>query len=266
MELSKELFSTLEKYLRPNTFPVAIKIAQKDLDMPKYRSPLASFGGSRLSVCQAIGLARRWGWLIHYTEEDHICPGSFMFFGHTSVPEDVTEGRRFHYPAYAASEEIGKEIQKHMHSVEKDSIHSLYIAPLEKADFIPDVVLMYGNAAQVVRLIQATVYSDGGAVSSQFIGRGACGSSIIVPYQTGECNVIIPGSGERLFAILEDNELLFSIPNEKFQSVIDGLKETHKRTPSRIPTPFMGMTQQPYFPQPYMDAAEGFDKEFPKKP
>lgn len=263
MELSKELFTTLEKYLRPNTFPVAIKVAEKDLNMPKYRSPLVSFG-SRIAVCQAIGLARRWGWRIHYTEEDHICPGSFMFFGYTAVPEDVIEGKRFHHPSYAASEEIGKDLQTYMKNVEKGSVHSLYITPLEKADFVPDVVLMYGNAAQVVRLIQATVYSEGGAVKSQFIGRGACGSSIIVPYKTDECNVIIPGSGERLFAILEDNELIFSIPYSKFQGVINGLKETHKRTPSRIPTPFMGMTQQPVFPQSYTDAAAGFDTEFPK--
>lgn len=265
MELSQELLNVLEKYLRPNTFPVAVKVAAKDLELPKYRSPLASFG-NRVAVCQAVGLARRWGWRLHYTEEDHTCPGSFMFFGYTSIPENIIEGKRFHYPSYAASEEIGKEIQKHMHHIEQDSVHSLYIAPLAKAEVVPDLVLVYGNAAQIVRLIQASVYTEGDPVASQFIGRGACASSIILPYKTGKCNVIIPGSGERLFAILEDNELLFSIPYAKFQSIITGLTETHKRTASRIPTPFMGMTQTPVFPASYMEAAEDFDKEFPKKP
>lgn len=265
MELARELLETLEKYLRPTTFPVAVKIADHDLDLAKYRSPLASFG-NRIAVCQAVSLARRWGWRIHYKEEDHTCPGSFMFFGYTSVPEDVTEGRRFHAPTYAATPEIGKEIQKNMHHLEKGSVHSLYIAPLMKADFVPDVVLVYGTAAQIVRLIQASVYSDGDAVSSKFIGRGACGSSIVLPYRDGKCNVIIPGSGERLFAILEDHELLFSIPYGKFQSIITGLSETHKKTPSRIPTPFMGMTQLPVFPESYMEAAKDFDREFPKKP
>lgn len=263
MELAKELLGVVEKYLRPITFPVAVKLADKPLDLPKYRSPVRTFG-NRIAVCQAIGLARRWGWRIHYTEEDHTCPGSYMFFGYTSVPEDVREGRRFHAPTYAATPEIGKEIQKNMHHLEKDSIHSLYITPLAKADFVPDVVLVYGNSAQIVRLIQAAVYSDGGAVESKFIGRGACGSSIVLPYKNNECNVIIPGSGERLFAILEDNELLFSIPYTKFPSIIDGLTETHKKTASRIPTPFMGMTQFPVFPESYLEAAQDFDKEFPK--
>lgn len=265
MELTKELLNTLEEYLRPNTFPVAVKVAEKDLNMPKYRSHFKTFG-SRITLCQAIGMARRSGYQMHYTEEDHICPGSFMFFGYTSIPKDVTEGKCFHYPSYAASEEIGREIQKHMLTVEKGSVHSIYVTPLKKADFLPDVVLFYGNAAQVVRLIQAAVYSDGGVIASQFMGRGACASSIVYPLQTGKCNVIIPGSGERLFAILDDNELLFAIPYGKFQSIISGLRETHKRTPSRIPTPFMGMAMQPFFPQSYLDPVKGFDAQFPKNP
>lgn len=265
MDLSKKLFDTIETYIRPYSFPVAVKMATNEMEMPKFISPIKTMG-RRIAVCQAVGLSRRMGWNIHYTQEDHVCPGSYMIFGYTKVPDMVKQGGGFHYPVYSATPELGQDTHKYMQGLEEGELHSFFLSPLKKLSFVPDVVLVYGNPAQIVRFIQAVVYSEGGVVTSNFMGRGACSASIVTPYKSKKCNVVIQGGGERLFAITDDTEIVFSIPYNMFQSVITGIEETHKQGVSRIPTPFMGMTMEPKFPKSYMEAARFFSSQFPKQP
>ena len=56
MDLSK-ILDTIETYIRPYSFPVAVKIATSEMEMPKFLSPIKALG-HRIAVCQAIGLSR----------------------------------------------------------------------------------------------------------------------------------------------------------------------------------------------------------------
>jgi uncharacterized protein (DUF169 family) len=53
---------------------------------------------------------------------------------------------------------------------------------LHLATFDPDVVVCYGNSAQITRFVQGALYKVGGYIESRFAGRGACGGEITVPY------------------------------------------------------------------------------------
>ena len=63
----------LQLYIRPQTFPVAIRMLRPGEDIPeKARRPARDF--KKLSMnCQVIDMARRYGWMIALTREDHIC-------------------------------------------------------------------------------------------------------------------------------------------------------------------------------------------------
>src|SRR2546422_11319267 len=66
----------LQVYIRPQTFPVAIRMLRPGEEIPeKARRPARDF--KKLSMnCQVIDMARRYGWMIALTREDHICsPG-----------------------------------------------------------------------------------------------------------------------------------------------------------------------------------------------
>ena len=49
--------------------------------------------------------------------------------------------------------------------MEIGAIKSMVAAPLHRADFAPDLVLIYGNGAQIVRLIQTANYREGGRLN-----------------------------------------------------------------------------------------------------
>ena len=127
------------------------------------------------------------------------------------------------------------------------------VAPLHLAAFDPDVVIVYGNAAQITRLVQGALYKEGGYIESRFAGRGACGGEVVVPFVQDRCNVIIPGGGERIFAVTADDELAFAMPKSKFNDVIEGIIKTHKGGVARIPTPFAGVNMKPQFPKYYWE-------------
>src|SRR3989440_10618786 len=63
----------LQTYLRPQTFPVAIRMLKPGEPIPdRAKRPARDF--KKLSMnCQVIDMARRYGWTIALTREDHIC-------------------------------------------------------------------------------------------------------------------------------------------------------------------------------------------------
>jgi uncharacterized protein (DUF169 family) len=63
----------LTYYLRPQTFPVAVRMLRPGEPIPeRARRPARDF--KKLSMnCQVIDMARRYGWTIALTREDSIC-------------------------------------------------------------------------------------------------------------------------------------------------------------------------------------------------
>ncbi|UMZ73464.1 DUF169 domain-containing protein [Natranaerofaba carboxydovora] len=254
----KQVNDALNSYLRPATFPVAVKISQAEDDFPPKTKHPGKHIGHRVALCQGMSIARRIGWRVGFSKDDHACAIAIMIFGHEEEPEMVKNGEVV-YPYYTSSKEAGQKTQEITPRAEKDSIKSITMAPLEKADFDPDVIVVYGNAAQITRLVQGSLFHSGGKIDSSFSGRGACGSSILIPYQTKECKVTIPGGGERIFAHTTDEELCFSIPKDKIDDTIDGLIKTHQNGIARVPTPFYGLFSKPDFPDKYKELEEKFN-------
>ncbi|MCW3491201.1 DUF169 domain-containing protein [Dethiobacter alkaliphilus] len=259
MLCQNKFLQVVEDYIRPLTYPVAVKLIKEGEDFPvKTRFPKDVAG--RWALCQGISMARRVGWKVGFRREDHSCIVAMMIFGYEEEPEAVKEGEIV-YPYYTETAEAGKKTQEMTPRMPLDSVKGIVAAPLAKADFAADVVLVYGNSAQIIRLVQGALYRNGGKIDSSFTGRGACGSEIVVPYQTQECKVIIPGGGERVFAHTADDELVFAIPACKLDEVAFGVETTHKSGIARIPTPFMGMRAEPMYPEKYYEVAKQFGIE-----
>lgn len=256
----REFLKTVEEYIRPLTFPVAVKLVKKGEVFPeKVRYPQPATG-YRWALCQGIAMARRVGWTVGFKREDHSCIVAMMMFGYEEEPEAVKNGEVV-YPYYAETAEAGRKTQEGTPRLALDTLDGVVAAPLFKANFEADVVLVYGNSAQIIRLVQGALYRNGGKIESAFTGRGACGSEIIIPYQTQECKVIIPGGGERVFAHTADDELVFAVPACKLDDVAAGVEATHKSGIARIPTPFLGMRGKPLYPDKYYEVAKLFGIE-----
>jgi MtaA/CmuA family methyltransferase len=216
----------LQTYLRPQTFPVAIRMLKTGEPIPdKARRPARDF--KKLSMnCQVIDMARRYGWTIALTREDHICSLGIAALGfekptHLHTSGTLCEGM------YTETKEAGRRSEAASDRLPAGEYGTLLVAPLDRATFEPHLVCVYGNPAQVMRLIQGALWKRGGKLASGFSGRIVCSDIIVTTMLTGEPQVVMPCSGDRIFGQTQDHEMAFTIPWSRMDEVVEGLRGTH---------------------------------------
>lgn len=236
MELTPAtLARDLEQYLRPQTFPLAISLLAGADQIPAgARRPKPAMG-VRITICQGVGMARRYGWTIAIGREDCSCPLAKSAFGLEPLLPFFEEGHTC-AGMFTATPEAGARTEAATPRLPYGAYPFVLIGPLARAKAPPDVVLLYGNSAQVMRLVQAALWQRGGRLTSGFTGRIDCADEIIAPIETGEPQVILPCNGDRIFGGASDEEMAFSFPYTRAEEILTGLAETHKHG-VRYPVP-----------------------------
>jgi uncharacterized protein (DUF169 family) len=247
-EQTKSLGEALEKYCRLMTTPVAIKLAKgKDAPPQKTKYPLDHVG-NRLAVCQGMTIARTFGWIMAFKKEDHACPFPRVFMGHIS-PDKFLEGTAAKF--YQDDPECMRRMEASYPKWPRDSFREIWLSPINKCEFVPDLVVAYGNPAQILALIQGANYRRGPGINSVSSGRYGCSAWIAGVPQADACTYMIPGPGERVFAATQDHEMSFAVPYSKFSQVVEGLKYIRGHGAYRYPVPNLGVLSEPKIPDKY---------------
>ncbi|UCE56462.1 MAG: DUF169 domain-containing protein [Desulfobacterales bacterium] len=222
----EEIEQTLNTYVRPLTFPVAIKMLKSEEEIPeKTRRPYQQLK-KKVAICQGIGMSRKLGWAVAMGKEDMQCSLGAAPFGFFKNIEFFDEGN-LAAGMFAASKEVGKKEEDLVDRFDYGLYSHILVAPLNRTAFDPDLLMLYGNPAQVMRLIQGALYNEGGAIQSSAMGRLGC-AAIITVIKNDECRFLVPGNGDRIFGMTQDWEMSFMIPMSKVDTVLDGLAKTHK--------------------------------------
>lgn len=250
MSILEQLHETIRDCIRPHTTPVCVSLLQGDDEVPAKAKKPRDFFGYRIALCQAVSFARKYGWSMVLTEKDIACGPCLSYFGFVDIPEFEAEGGLVH-PLYAKTLEMGKKSEDAVDKLPYGTIKKILVEPIDRATRQPDMVLIYGNAAQMARLVQGALYDQGGSLDPRLCGRCACSPEMITPFKTGEYNVTIPDSGERVFALTADDELVFTVPFGKIENLIDGVMTTHKSGIARFPFTVNGLRMEPKFPDHY---------------
>ena len=207
----KQVSESLNIYIRPGPFPVALKLCRSESELPeKVRMPMRDLG-YQVALCQAIGLARRYRWALAVGKDDQCCIGGALAMGFIDKPP---EGAMLSAPA-----EKRLEAGKFSH---------LLIAPIEITDFEPDVIVIYGDSAQINRLVQSAAMGVGQEVSAVAPGFMDCGDTVARTFLSDKCQFILPSGGDRVFGGTQDHEVIFTMPKSKIETVAKGLENTHK--------------------------------------
>jgi len=207
----KQVNESLNLYIRPQTFPLALKLCHSESELPeKVRMPMRDLG-YQVTLCQAVGLARRYRWTLAVGSTDQCCLGGALAMGFVAEPP---EGTMLEAPA-----EKRLEAGKFSH---------LLIAPVAIADFEPDMVVVYCDSAQANRLVQAMTMGAGPGVSAIASGGIDCGDVVGRTTLSDKCQFILPSGGDRVFGGTQDHEVILTIPRSKLEAVLKGLEETHK--------------------------------------
>src|SRR5438067_3083975 len=122
----------LQTYIRPQTFPVAIRMLKPGEPIPdRAKRPARDF--KKLSMnCQVIDMARRYGWTIALTREDHICSLGIAALGfekptHLHASGTLCEGM------YKETKEAGQRSEAASDSFGVGEYHTLMVSPQDRA-------------------------------------------------------------------------------------------------------------------------------------
>ncbi len=240
----------LEKHLRVSTFPVGIRsLAPGEPPPPKAKRPARDLG-VKVAICQSIGLARRYGWTLALSADDLSCPIAKAAFGFADRNAYYTSGALAD-GMYASCREAGARFEEALPRYERDEIGAVLVGPLSRIDFAPETVLVYGNPAQVLRLLNAALFEKGGAMRSESTGRGDCADIVIRSRRTGEPQVVLPCYGDRIFGMTADDEMAFTFPFAQAERIVKGLEGTHAGG-VRYPIPVF-LRFQAEFPKSYQE-------------
>lgn len=223
----REVEGQLQTYIRPLTFPVAVRMLKSEDEIPeKTRRPLRDMK-KRVAICQGIGMARRLGWAVAMGKGDMSCSlgaAPFGFFRNVSFFQEGNIAASM----FTVSTDAGAKEETLVDRFGYGDYSHILVAPLSRAVFEAHLLIIYGNPAQIMRLVQGALYFEGGAIESSSMGRLGCATIITVMRQDA-CRYMIPGNGDRIFGMAQDYEMAFFIPASKVETVLAGLAATHKR-------------------------------------
>ncbi|HWR82986.1 MAG TPA: DUF169 domain-containing protein [Candidatus Deferrimicrobium sp.] len=261
MPFDKALLLSLEKavqqYVRPSTFPLAVRMVVAGEPLPQRTRRLKETFGHEVAICQTFSVARRYGWQVAVGEEDVGCPLALTAFGLKPETTSFTCGRMCS-GMYTETDDAGRKTEAEVPKFSFGRYQYVLAAPIERAGFDPHVYLIYGNAAQVMRLVTAWLWKEGGYLDSRFSGRLDCADICIETMSSGKPQVILPCYGDRVFGQTQDDEMAFAFPAGSEQQLIDGLEGT-QRGGIRYPIPSY-LRYKPVFPEHYYKLFEEWEK------
>jgi uncharacterized protein (DUF169 family) len=241
--------------MRMKTFPVGVGFYKEEKDLPETARRPARFLDKKITICQAMTMARNYGWVMGLTGEDIVCVLASLAFGFTEAPEPRKEMTE----AFLASnykndpEQTAREVDQ-MCFLENGRYKALAMGPLHKISFSPDTVVLYGNPAQISRITQAATFETDEKIQGLFGGKVECPEYLIRPMETGRPRVVLPGPGDRIFSMTSDDEMIFAFPGAFLDRLITGLKECGNKAGARYPiTHYLNF--QPEYPKHYQDLA-----------
>jgi len=228
MEKWIELDKKLNLLIRAETFPVAVKFLDAETQIPaKARRPLRDLG-VKMAPCQGAGMARRYGWSVAFTADDAGCAIADHTYGWNRLPDPQGAVHFLTRMRYVSDDKAALEALSGFRMLELGRAPVVLYSPLGKTPFDPDVVLLYVNPAQMMRLIHGATQHSGKPIQGTFSGRASsCTEGVIGAYLDQTPKVVVPGNGDRVWGGCQDHEMVMAVPGPKMESVVEGLEVTH---------------------------------------
>jgi uncharacterized protein (DUF169 family) len=199
---------------------VAVKLVSDRSEIPADVPELKE----KLRHCEMVQKARQ-GDIFYATQGQHACAGGAGALGVMETPEKIKTGEFYFGLGRFKTLESAKKTMETVPRTGKHFVASMY-APLEKADFKPDVIVVLGNPKQLLKIAQSNIYRDGGRNNVSFSGiQSVCADAVAQPYNTGEMNATFGCDGSRKYAKIVDEELIVGIPVAKLVGLVEALEK-----------------------------------------
>ena len=216
-----ESSAILKKLLKMEGSPVAIRFATKKEDIPAGMPEI----DKTIRHCSMVNLARREGKIFYATAPKHECNGGAWALGLREITESLRNGD-FYYKLgkFESSASCKRTIENIPHFDTLKTYATMY-APLEKAPFAPQVIIIIANPWSMLKLSQSTMFRNGGRINAEFAGiQSVCSDACAQTYLNGKVNFSLGCDGSRKFSGIDDTEMVMGIPAEMLPDITEALQ------------------------------------------
>ncbi len=225
MSTIEDFEEALGTYLSLRSFPIAVKLIKGGDAAPADAGRPCQDLGQRITPCLGWHLARHLGLSVAMGIDDFSseCPSSLFIFGVVEPLQEWIDGD-LAYGLYAGDREAARTMEANVPRLAFGECNGLVFSPLEKASFVPDLVMIYCNSRDAMRLITASAWETGEPLRVAMAGRGLCGDGVVQAFLAGRPVVAIPCGGDRAHGGAQDDELVFVTPIGYLEGIIAGLE------------------------------------------
>jgi len=240
----------LQGRLRLKTFPLAIKMLEREEDIPESAVRPKKDLGYHLLACQGFAMSRREGKTVAMLKEDMWCSESVMGFGFAEAPQYFLDGYS-RFPETNKTLEAGSTWAHEFPRFQAGKYIGIVSAPLVTASFEPDVVVAYCDMVQLQCLLMARSWEEGHELKGTIPTKGACIYAVVPTMQTGECQVTVPCPGDTGWAMAQSDEIIFTVPRGKVEDLVLAMRELEDRYGYNVNRRFAMMPHEPYIKESY---------------
>ena len=241
MAVWAETSEDFKRLLRLRTEPVAFRRLEKAEDLDKIANVVRVKRG--FTFCQVPFLVRVLGQTVGITKGDPIGDRCTRLHGLRPATEKSmqSEAAMLSSTWFASPEEA---LQQQRETPRVPVGEAIVAAPLGKEKFEPEVVLIYGNPAQIMMILCGLQKERYERFQFFFIGEGACADSLAQCYVSGKPAAAIPCYGERAMGQVADDEMVVALPSGELGRAISGMKKLAK-VGFKYPIPLIGGLADP---------------------
>jgi len=229
--LSKDLKDLNDRYMKMlmlDSYPVAVKMVSDEAEFEKVVQDVSVrlIEGKNLAVCQVLRQPSYCGCPVAVKKNNlSFCIAGAAAFGFQELPHDYPDTLvGYHF----INEEIARRTFANVPKFWLGQYFGMLLAPLDQMPVDPDVVLFFGNTAQMYRFIQGYNVDKGERLKFAVIPVVGCAQMVVAPIKIGKINITFGTTGFRLLGWPSDTGSCCSVPANLLEDILKGMEYNHR--------------------------------------
>ena len=224
MEQNKRISELLRSTIGQRYDAMALKMITDEAEVPENAvCPLQDLG-QHLALCQAFALSRREGKTVYMQKQDHWCWAPLFAYGHVELEKGTPEFNELLPVIGIFDPDAAAAFIERMPHLPAGMYKGILTAPLGKADFEPDAVIINCRNAELRTILFGIKTQTGTTMKTEFDAIDSCVWGIVPSLTKDEYRVSFPDPGDFSRAGTSEDDVILSVPKAKLEEFERGLE------------------------------------------
>jgi len=159
------------------------------------------------------------------------CPAAARAFGFRPLPEQLRTGKGLVGFGIVSEEKVAEMMFEKMPHLEMGAVQQIHLYPLEKAEHLPDLVVVEDEVEKLMWIILAYLHAQKGerVHSSTAILQATCVDSTVIPYLEKRLNFSFGCYGCRDATDMGPGEAVLGFPASFLPDIVEHLEYLNKK-------------------------------------